>query len=81
MPLTLEQHKFEMHMSTFTWIFFFQRICTTVLHDPQLVEFADTEWHMLRTNYKVILGFHFNCSGPLNPLLSRTNHIYIYTVL
>lgn len=35
--MTLEQHLFELHKSTYTWISF-HYICITVLHDPWLVD-------------------------------------------
>ena len=41
LQLTLEQHRFELHEFTYTWIFF-SIVNTTVLHDPSaVVESAD----------------------------------------
>ena len=52
LQLTFEQHGFELHGSTYKWIFSIVNI--TVLCNPQLVELTDVDKkQMQRTNHKL----------------------------
>ena len=53
--LTLEQHRFELHQSTY--VDFFPVVNTTVLHDPWLVESLGAELSIRRASYKGICEF------------------------
>ena len=65
MQLTFEQHKFELHRPTYTWIFF--SINTTVLHDRWLVESLDAELQIWKADYKVIMNFQLLRASTRNP--------------
>lgn len=41
--LALEQHRFEMHSSTYTWTFFISKYCSTTRRHPQMAESLDIE--------------------------------------
>ena len=67
--LTLEQHRFELHGSTYMQNFF-QLIHITVLYDPQLAEFAGVEWWIQRANCKITQRFEdFQQSRGMAPLI------------
>ena len=53
--LTLEQHRFELCRSTYTWILFKAKYYSNTW--SILVKFKDMELHVQKTNYKVILGY------------------------
>ena len=55
--LTLEYHRFELCGSIYTWIFFFSKVSTTVLHNTHWVDSTESEPQIRRDNYNIILGF------------------------
>ena len=59
LQLALEQHRFELPGSNFTGFcfFFFPIQILTVLHNPQLVESADTETWIWRVNCTIMVRF------------------------
>ena len=56
---------FELPESTYSWIFFFPAVSTAVLHDLQVVESADKEHQMQKSNCEVMQGF--STAGSWNP--------------
>lgn len=67
--LILEQPEHELCRSTYTWIFFFSVVNTTVQHGPQLVESMVRDmWdleepHIGKANYKLYLDFFFHLAS------------------
>ena len=55
--LTLEQHRFELHKSTYMQIFFNKYVLQYLLHDLNLAESKDGELRIWTADYKVIQGF------------------------
>ena len=53
--LTLEQHGFELHGSTYAWIF--QEMRTIALHDPWVIESVDVEPWIERATVKLHVDF------------------------